>query len=302
MEPASGFGGKRVAYVDEILFIPTPDTAVRQSGTETGDFHYGMFVKQDAWERIKALPQLDPRIVKPRGWAVGVINHKSPLMKEKKIRQAVQAALDMEPIMRGGFGHKDFFRLDPGLFFPEQPWHSTVSAALYNQKDRDKAQRLLKEAGYAKQPLRWFTTQEYEFMYKNALVAKQQLEQAGIVVDLQVVDWASLNHRTEKPEGWEMSSTGFVFAADPALHVSMRCTFNGWWCNEEKEKLLAELRQESDVKKRKAIVDKIQAVYYEDVGTVKLGDYFTLDVARRELRGDFRTAPRMYFWNTWLAK
>jgi hypothetical protein len=35
---------------------------------------------------------------------------------------------------------------------------------------------------------------------------------------------------------------------------------------------------------------------------VKLGDYFTLDPARRELRGDFRTAPRMYFWNTWLAK
>src|SRR5439155_527781 len=99
-EPANGFGGKRTPYLDEILFIPTPDTAVRQSGTETGDFHYGMFVKQDAWERIKALPQLDPRIVKPRGWAVGVINHKSPLMKEKKIRQAVQAALDMEPIMR----------------------------------------------------------------------------------------------------------------------------------------------------------------------------------------------------------
>ena len=32
------------------------------------------------------------------------------------------------------------------------------------------------------------------------------------------------------------------------------------------------------------------------------GFLFTLDVARRELRGDFRTAPRMYFWNTWLAK
>ena len=149
-ESANGFGGKRTAYLDEILFIPTPDTAVRQSGTETGDFHYGMFVKQDAWERIKALPQLDPRIVKPRGWAVGVVNHKSPLMKEKKVRQAVQAALDMEPIMRAGFGHKDFFRLDPGLFFPEQPWHSTASAALYNQKNKDKARQLLKDAGYAK--------------------------------------------------------------------------------------------------------------------------------------------------------
>ena len=30
---------------------------------------------------------------------------------------------------------------------------------------------------------------------------------------------------------------------------------------------------------------------------MKFGDYFSLDAARRELRGDFRTAPRLYFWN-----
>lgn len=47
---------------------------------------------------------------------------------------------------------------------------------------------------------------------------------------------------------------------------------------------------------------RIQTLFYEDVGRVKLGDYFTLDVARRDLRGDFRTAPRLHFWNSWLAK
>ena len=301
-EPPSGFAGKRTAWLDEIHFLPVPDTAVRLAGVETGEYHHAMFVKQDSFERIKSLPALDPRIVKPRGWAVAVLNHKAGLMTNKKIRQAMQAALDMEPIMLAGFGFKDFYRLDPGLFFPEQPWHSNVGAAAYNQRDKEKARRLLKEAGYAKQPVRWVSTKEYEFMYKNALVAKQQLEEVGFVVDLQVVDWATLNHRTEKPDLWEVFSTGFVFAADPALHVALRCTFNGWWCNEEKEKLLADLRLESDVKKRKAIVDRIQAVFYEDVGSVKLGDYFTLDVARRDLRGDFRTAPRMYFWNAWLAK
>ena len=62
------------------------------------------------------------------------------------------------------------------------------------------------------------------------------------------------------------------------------------------------MQRESDVKKRKALVDRIQAILYEEVGRVKLGDYFTLDVARRELRGDFRTAPRLYFWNSWLTK
>jgi peptide/nickel transport system substrate-binding protein len=301
-EPPSGFGGKRTAYFDEILFIPVPDTAVRLAGVESGEYHHAMFVKQDAWDRIKALPQIEPRIVKPRGWAVAVINHKAGLMTNKKLRQAFQAALDMEPIMLAGFGARDFYRLDPALFFPEQAWHSTASASLYNQKDKAKARRLVQEAGYAKQPLRWITTKEYEFMYKNALVARQQLEEVGFAVDVQVVDWATLNSRTQKPELWEVFSTGFVFAADPANHVALRCTFQGWWCNDEKEKLLADLRQESDVKKRKAIVDRIQALFYEDVGSVKLGDYFTLDVARRELRGEFRTAPRLSFWNSWLAR
>jgi peptide/nickel transport system substrate-binding protein len=301
-EPASGFGGKRVAYFDEILFIPVPETAVRLAGVETGEYHHAMFVKQDSYDRIKTLPQIESRIVKPRGWAVAVLNHKAGLMTNTKLRQALQATLDMEPIMVAGFGSKEFYRLDPGLFFPEQPWHSTAGAGLYNQHDKAKARRLLQESGYAKQPIRWITTKEYEFMYKNALVAKQQMEEVGFVVDLQVVDWATHNTRSQKPELWEVFSTGFVFNADPANHVALRCTFQGWWCNEEKERLVADLRVENDVKKRKAIVERLQAVFYEDVGSVKLGDYFTLDAARRELRGPFRTAPRMYFWNSWLAK
>src|SRR5213594_4367044 len=36
-----------------------------------------------------------------------------------------EAALDMQEIMAAGFGDKAFYRLDPGLSFPEQPqWHS----------------------------------------------------------------------------------------------------------------------------------------------------------------------------------
>ena len=302
-EPANGFGGKRTAYLDEILFIPVPDTAVRQAGVETGEYHHAMFMKQDGWDRIKALPQLESRIVKPRGWNLISLNHKAGLMTSRPLRQAVQAALDMEPIMIAAFGHKDFYRLGPALFFPEQAaWHSSAGGPLYNQRDRDKAKRLMKEAGYAGQTVRWISTREYEFMYKSSLVAKQQLEAIGFVIDLQVLDWATLNQRVQKPELWEAYVTGYPLNPDPALHVAFRCSFQGWWCNEEKERLLGELRQESDVKKRKALVERIQTIHYEDVGQVKLGDYNTLDVARRELRGDFRTAPRLYFWNSWLAR
>ncbi len=301
-EPSNGFSGKRTAWLDEIHFLPVSDTAVRLAGVQSGEYHHAMFIKQDAYDRIRSLPDLEPRIVKPRGWALISLNHKAGLMTSKPLRQAVQAALDMEPIMAGGFGHKDFYSLGPALFFPEQAWHSTAGGALYNQRDKDKARRLMKDAGYARQTLRYITTQEYEFMYKTALVAKQQLEEVGFVIDLQVVDWATLNHRVQKPDLWELYTTGYPLNPDPALHVAFRCSFQGWWCNEEKERLVNELRQESDVKKRKALVERIQTVFYDDVGQVKLGDYNTLDVARRELRGEFRTAPRLYFWNSWLAR
>ena len=105
------------------------------------------------------------------------------------------------------------------------------------------------------------------------------------VVTVQVVDWATLNARAEKPELWEIASTGFVFSADPANHVAFRCTFWGTWCNEDKERLVADLRAESDPKKRKAIVERLQAIFYDDVGHVKLGDYSGTPGSIAEQRG-----------------
>ena len=99
-------------------------------------------------------------------------------MTSKKLRQAFQAALDMEPIMVAAVGHPLFYRLDPALFPPElMLWHSKAGGAFYNQNDKEKA-RLLKEAGYAGQPVRWIT-HEYEYMYRPALVANQQLEEVA---------------------------------------------------------------------------------------------------------------------------
>ena len=138
-------------------------------------------------------------------------------------------------------------------------------------------------------------------MYKNAEVAKQQLEQVGFNVDLQVLDWATLNSRALKPELWDVASTGLVFTADPANHIVFRCNWWGSWCNEEKEQLLDRARARERREEAQGAGRADAGIFYEDVGRVKLGDYFTLDVARRELRGPSGPPPRMYFWNSWLA-
>jgi peptide/nickel transport system substrate-binding protein len=304
-EPPNGAGGKRVAYVNELLFIPVPDGAVRLAGVESGSYHYSTGIKPDQYDRLLTSRSVEPRIGSPSQWVAAMLNHKQGLMTGKKLRQAFQAALDMQPIMAAAVGHPLFYRLDPALSPPELVlWHSKAGGAAYNQKDKEKARRLLKEAGYAGQPVRWLTTQEVESFYKTALVAKQQLEEAGFKIDLQVLDWATIMHRIPKPELFDVYSNGVPWGLgyDPALHFILQCTSFTGWCLEEKERLLGELARETDLRRRKTIIDRIQVLFYEDVGQIKFGDLFNMSVVRKELRGDFRSVPFFYFWNAWLEK
>jgi peptide/nickel transport system substrate-binding protein len=296
------FGGKRVAYVDEIRFIPVPDVAVRLAGVESGEYHFAQQIKTDQYARVKAMPALVASIVKPTGWSTAVLNHKQGLMTDKRLRQAVQAALDMEPIMAAGFGDKAFYRLDPGLMHQEQPqWHSKVGGELYNQKNPEKARKLLRDAHYAGQPVRWITTKEYEYMYKHALVAKQQLEAVGFKIDLQVVDWATLVQRRNKPELFDIFSTAITFNPEPALNTGVQCNWPGWWCLPDKEQWLESVARETDPRKRKAMWEKVQLLFYEDVGRIKLGDWFGLQVHGKDVRG-YVTSNEQPFFNVWLAK
>jgi peptide/nickel transport system substrate-binding protein len=297
-----GFGGARTAYLDELLFIPVPDVAVRLAGVETGEYHFAQLIKPDQYDRMKTMPGVTAGIIKPSAWTTAVLNHKQGPMTDKRVRQAFQAALDMEPIMAAGFGHKAFYRLDPGLLHVEQPqWHSKVGGELYDQHNPARARQLLREAGYAGQPIRWVTTKEYDFMYKNALVARQQLEAVGFTIDLQVVDWATLVQRRNKPELWDVFSTAITFNPEPALSTAVQCAWPGWWCLDAKEQWLDALARETEPKRRRAIWEKIQLLFYEDVGRVKLGDYFSLQAVRSEVRG-FRNTNETNLWNVWLAR
>ena len=300
-EPTSGLAGKRAALVDEILFMPVPDYATRQAGMITGEYDYIQQVKPDQYDRIKASPGVEPVVVKPYGWATVVFNLKQGLMTDKTLRQAAQAAVDVEPALLAGLGHKDFYRADPGLFFRELPWHSKAGGELYNVHDKDKARRLLKEANYAGQPIRWIVTTEYEHHYKPAVVIKSQLEAVGFKVDLQVSDWATVVQRRNKPEVWDAFSTAFVFVPEPATSAQVLCDWPGWWCNPEKEALLQQMQRELDPTKKYALWEKVQTIFYADAARIKIGDYFRLDARRKDVQG-YEPGPYMHFWNVWLDK
>src|SRR5262249_15374690 len=179
-EPANGWGGRKTAYLDEIRWIPMPDVATRVAALESGEVDFADDLQADAYGRIKENAKLKPLVVRPYGWAIGVFNKKEGLMTNQKLRQAIQAAIDVEPVMKGAVGNPLFARLDSALSFQEQTaWHSTPGAPFYNKHDKAKAKQLLQEAGYKGEPVRFLTTKEYAWMYNYALVTKQQLEELG---------------------------------------------------------------------------------------------------------------------------
>jgi peptide/nickel transport system substrate-binding protein len=299
-EPATGYGGKKTAYVDELQFIPVPDVSVRIAGVESGEYHFSDWITPDAYNRLLQNPRLDVMIVKPNEWITGVLNKKMGLFTNRTLRQAVVSALDMEPIMRAAVGNKEFYRLDPSLYFKEQVWWSDVGKEIYNHPDRAKTKRLMQEAGYKGETIRWMCTQFYEWMYKSALAAKQQLEEAGFKIDLQVMDWASVVSRRTDPKMYEIFTTGVAFTADPTQLAPINCNWPGWTCDPKLDGMMARLAAETEFSKRYAIWSEIQKWFWEEVPVIKFGDFFTLRIKQKQVAG-YANRNRPFFWNVWLA-
>ena len=303
-EKPNGYGGGKTVYVDEIRWIPVPDVATRVAQIETGELDFADDLNIDAFDRLKASTMARPIVAKPYYWLVAVLNKKEGLMTNQKLRQAWQAALDIEPIMKTvAGGRSEFYRMDSALAFVENaPWHVKLSGLPWNEHNKEKAKRLMQEAGYKGEPVRFLTTQEYKWMYDFALLTKQQLEDVGFNIDLQVVDWATLVKRRNNSKEYEAFTTGTGNIFEPTAYTLLSCTWPGWTCDEDLQRLVGDMAKETDYKKRYAIWEQIHRVWYEKVPSIRYGDLHGLRAASKKLQGLNEATERPRFSNVWLDR
>jgi peptide/nickel transport system substrate-binding protein len=302
-EPINGYAGKKYAWADTIDFIPVPDEAARVAGMQAGDYHLALDIGNDQYETLKDSEGVVAEILPPSNWDVYFCNWKSPMMGKLAMRQAVQALFDMKPMLLSGRGSEEFIRLDPGLMMKGTPWYTTAGGKYYDMKNPDLAKQKLQEAGYDGQPLRFLATQEYSYMYGEAVVAKQQLENIGIKVDFKVTDWATVLQQRAKPDAWDMFVTGHGFVPDPTQisYVGQMNIYPGWWDDPESLKLAAELAAESDFDKRYAIWEKIQSNAYTQIPALKIGDSSNCSFRSEKIGGWTDQIQRgVPYWNLWV--
>jgi peptide/nickel transport system substrate-binding protein len=300
----SGYAGARNAYLDEIEFRPVPDEAARVAGFQAGDYHYLEELIADQIEQMQEDPDLRVATLPPRSYGYIGLNHDSGLMTDLKIRQAVQAAMNVEPQGLASHG-EGFFELGPGIMLPVTVWDSDAGAELYSQNDPDKARALLEEAGYDGTPIRWITTQEDLGDYNSAEVCRQQLEEAGFTVELVVVDEPTVAEMRSEREGWDAWNGAFILRTDPTLLPYLSsCDYSGWWCSPEKEEAFERLLTSIDFEERYAAFEDLQRLFYEEVGGIKQQNNYGIMVIRNEVQNFgpettlFELEPE--FTNCWL--
>ena len=304
-EPTNGYGGTRHAWVDQIEFIPVPNEAARVAGLQAGDYELAHDISNDQYELLSTTPGIVAEIIPPAKFECFFLNWRSPLMGNLALREAFRAALNHEEILTASQGSSEFFVLDPGWMMQQSAWHTTAGEELYNVNDPELAKQKLEEAGYDGTPIRFLTSQERPTYYNDSVIAQQQLEAVGFVVDMQAVDWATVFDRRSQEDQWEVFVTGHGFVPDPSqiTMIGQMGTYPGWYDSEASLALADQLLREPDFDTAFGIWEELQQNIYTEIPAIKLGDVAIASYYSERVGGWVNQIEQgIPYWNLWLEQ
>ena len=298
-EAASGYGGKRVAVVEELRFVPVPNANTRVEGALAGQFHYADLLPIEALGRLEKAPgKVVPLMTPSFGFPYLVFNTKEGSMTQQAVRKAAQTAIGEGEMLAAGFGDTRFFIAEGNHFPKGTPFYSDAGTTHYNERDSKKARGLAEQAGYKGEAVRILTSRQYDFHYNMALIMAEQLKRAGFKAELNVVEWATLLQRRADPKLWDIYITHSGLFPEPMLSPpQLGDGAPGWWSSTAKQQALAALNQEPNPAKRGALWAKVQQVVYDEVPYIQVGKFASLSARSPALEG-YTPYTYPFFWNT----
>jgi peptide/nickel transport system substrate-binding protein len=300
-EPPAGDAGGKVAYLDAITFQWVPDESVRIAGLQTGEYHMVENILPDHFERFDgdADPNVRTRLTLG-SWPCVHFNLQQGIMTDLRVRQAFNAAIDVTQVA-AALGSEVFFPISPSMVPGEDgPWYSEVGEDVYLEYDPDRARQLLEESDYDGQTIRWLVNPDSDTSYTPGIVCEPMLEEAGFNIELVPLDGATLASYRADPDRMEAFGCGWSYQPDPTLMAAWQPGFPGWWDTEEKNRILREMRMETDFDARYALWEEFQQLYYTELPGIKFCDQNSLILESEQYSGTRYEIIFYYFWNTWL--
>ena len=257
--------GNQLPYLDGIEFLFLGEPSAQVEALRGGQIDYLSYLPPEYVPTLES----DPNMVvyqKPSNthYVIHMRSDRKPF-GDVRVRQAFRAAIDRQAILDGAFeglgvtgrdtpigpAYADFY-----LDIPELP------------RDVAKAKRLLAEAGYSGGLTVTLTAQQLSPVPAIATIVKEQLAEAGVDVEIQLVPsdvyYGADNLWLEA----DFSITDWGSRAVPQNYMSLAYTCDAkWneshWCDQEVDALSAQAAVEMDRGKRAGIYKQIQQIFID---------------------------------------
>src|SRR5699024_10917965 len=284
-EEPDGLAGKREALVDDVYFYICEDASTRLDGIQSGEYDIAYQLPFDSYEQLLSTDlKVEPSLA---GDMILQYNAIDGLTADKKMRQAINAALNIDEILQASLVEPEIYRAGASLMEEENvKWATDAGAEGYNQNDPERAKQLLEEAGYDGEEVKIVSTRDYQHYYDSSVVIKEQLENIGMNVSLEVYDWPTLTEIVQESSGWHMRVNGFVFRADPTQILYLDSDYAGVAEDETVDELMKAIETAETEEEAKGKWEELQEyIWTEALPATKLGSYSHLYVLGEDVDG-----------------
>jgi len=281
-----GLTGNKTALVSRLRFVVIPDPAAAKTALMAGAVDVISRAVSSDLPEYKASRSLvidSAPTMKVSGF---LFQTHDPVLQDARIRRAFLMALDVPQLVDAVTDGESKPSLS--IIPPPSPYYGTLQAEL-PARDLPGAKALLAEAGYTGQPIKMVTNKRYQAMFDAAVLAQATVAEAGIRLELDVMDWGTELDRYSKG-AYQAMSFGYSARLDPSLSFEMvsgdkAVETRKLWDDPQALALLADSMQVAAKPKRQAIFDRMETLFRADLPMIPLYAVFQTAVVRSNVTG-----------------
>jgi peptide/nickel transport system substrate-binding protein len=305
----SGTAGPKIAYLDRIEWHIIPDDSTVAAALQRGEIDWWLAPGADLLPMLRGVPALKTEITIPTGFVATMrFNHLTPPFNNPAIRRAMLGGVEQSDYMIGMVGTDPaLWHVPCGVFCPGTPLaNDSGLEVLTSKRDLAKVKRDLAAAGYGGEKVVLLAPTDIASAKALADISADWMHKAGLNLQYEAMDWATLVQRRAKKEpveqgGWNIFHTSWsgMDQLNPAGHIFLRgngsAAAPGWPNSPRIEELRTQWFQAPDEAAQKRLAEQMQLQVFQDVPYVPLGQYLMPTSYQKNLTGMLPGNP--VFWN-----